>query len=248
MLPAVAGCFMLKIKKNKIAIVTGANGGIGTELVAQLEKAGVRWVCVDKAGIVNENFLLCDFSKQEEVENLVDTISAKFETIDFLFNIAGVGIYKSIEDLTIKEWNDSLAINLSAPYILLKGLLPLLERSESALVINFGSGMGMVPYAKRTAYCASKFGLRGLILSLSKEFKSRKVKFILLTLGSVMTNFGTGGLEARKKLSKNGKRYLTVNSVVRKVVGIINSPVKKPEYIIYPEGYLSSNLGNKTGT
>lgn len=232
---------MLEARRKKIAIVTGANGGIGRVLVKWLEKGGVRCICVDKEGIPSDDFLLCDLSQQNEVQNLIDIISSKFEVIDLLFNVAGIGIYKKIEDLTVKEWNDSLTINLSAPYILLKGLLPLLKKSSSPIVVNFGSGMGVEPTAERIAYCASKFGLRGLSLSLSKEFRNEDVKIVLLTLGSIMTNFGTGGLELRKKLAENGKKYLMPDGVVKKVIEIINSPRVKPEYVIYPQGYLSDS-------
>ena len=232
---------MSKTKKNKIAVVTGANGGIGKLLIKQLKKDGIRCVCIDKEGIPSDNFFLCDLSKQREVKNLINTISSKFEAIDLLFNIAGVGIYKSIENLTIKEWNNSLAINLSAPYMLMKGMSPLLKKSDDAVVINFGSGMGVEATAGRSAYCSSKFGLRGLSLTLSKELRSENIDVVLLTLGSIMTNFGTGGIELRKKLAKDGKKYLTSDEVVKKVIEIINSPTPKSEYVIYPQGYLSSS-------
>lgn len=222
----------------KTAIITGANGGIGKILVKRFEEEGIRCVCIDRDGDVSDNFLPCDFTKHEEIENLVNTIALKFESIDILVNLAGIGIYKNIEDLSLKEWNDSMSINLTAPYILTKGLLSLLKKSDNPIVINFGSGMGVEPTAGRIAYCASKFGLRGLSLSLSKEFQDKNVKVVHLTLGSIMTNFGTGGLEQRKKLEKEGKNYLDPNEVVEKVVGILNSSDPKPEYVIYPEGYV----------
>jgi len=225
--------------ENKIAVVTGANGSIGKALIERLRKYGIRCLCVDKEGQESDDFFLCDLSEQRQVMDLLNTISSKFEKIDYLFNVAGIGIYKKIEDLTITEWNDSLMVNLSTPYVLSKGLLPLLKKSDDALIVNIGSGMGVKPSAGRIAYCASKFGLRGLSLSLSKEFKGGNVKVVLLTLGSVMTNFGTGGIEHRKKLAENGKKYLTTDEVVEKIVEIINSPNKRSEYFIYPQGYMT---------
>lgn len=225
----------------KTAIVTGANGGIGKILVKKFEEEGIRCVCIDKEGTMDDNFLPCDFTKQEEVENLVNTVTGKFESIDMLINLAGIGIYKNIEDLSLNEWNDSMTINLTSPFILMKGLLPLLKKSGNGIVINFGSGMGVEPTPGRIAYCSSKFALRGLSLTLSKEFKGNNVKMVHLTLGSIMTNFGTGGLELRKKLEKEGKNYLDPNEVVEKVVGIINSSDPEPEYVIYPKGYTSTS-------
>lgn len=55
-----------------------------------------------------------------EVERVGDEIASKFSKIDILINASGVGIYKDIKDLEIKEWNDSININLNAPFILIK--------------------------------------------------------------------------------------------------------------------------------
>lgn len=231
--------------ENKIAVVTGANGGIGKELIVELEKSGIRCICIDKENTENQDSLACDFSKEEELYKLVKIITSKFHKIDFLFNVAGIGIYKPIEDLSSAEWNNSLTVNLTAPFILSKELLPLLNRASDPLIVNFGSGMGLTPSPGRIAYCSSKFGLRGLSLSLSKEFENKNVHVVLLTLGSVMTNFGTGGIEHRKRLAENGKKYLTPSDVVKKVFEIINSSKKKPEYFIYPQGYLSKSESPK---
>src|SRR3989344_7432712 len=116
--------------RGKTAVITGAKGGLGSLLVRKLEDEGVVCISIDKEE--------CDFSSVKEVERLVEDLKLKFEKIDFLFNVAGVGIYKNISDLSIDEWLNSLTINLTAPFILIRGLLP-------ELVINFGSGMGVTP-------------------------------------------------------------------------------------------------------
>jgi len=104
--------------------------------------------------------------------------------------------------------------------------------------LNFGSGMGKIPTAERVAYCTSKFGLRGLSLSLTKEFRKENIDISLLTLGSCMTNFGTGGIVFRKEQQQNGKKYLTPEEVTKKVISITTSDKKKREYVLYPEGYI----------
>ena len=232
---------MLKNQKIKTAVVTGATGGLGKLLIQNLQEIGIKCICIDKVGNPGQDFYLCDMTNQSELENTINKIVSSTKSIDFLFNLSGIGIYKNIEELGINEWNDSIAINLTAPFILSKGLLPLLEKSEKPIVVNFGSGMGVSPTGGRIAYCSSKFGLRGLSLSLSQEFANKKTKFIHLTLGSIMTNFGTGGMELRKKLASEGKNYLDPNEVIRKVIDITKSENPKPEYVIYPKGYISAN-------
>ena len=221
----------------KIAVVTGANGGIASKIVQSLREAGVLCVTIDMQKQNVPDYYQCDFSNPEEVVKTAQKIKSKYEKIDYLFNVAGVGIYKKIKDLTLKEWVDSFAINLHAPFILTKYLISNFQKSLNPVVINVGSGMGVIPSGGRTAYCSSKFALRGLSLSLSEEFKKSKIKFVLLTLGSVMTNFGTGGIVKRKELEKKGKKYLTVDNVVSKIMDILQSENIKEEYKIYPNGY-----------
>lgn len=234
--------------KGKIAVVTGAGGGLGSLLVRELDKEGVTCVLVERekslfTGLLellegkNHIFFESDFTNEKDVELLVDKISSNLDKVDLLFNLAGIGIYKDFSNLSIDDWKKSLSINLTAPFILTKGLIPLLKNSGDSIVVNFGSGMGVIPTAGRAAYCTSKFGLRGLSLTLSKEFKNKKIDFCLMTLGSIMTNFGTGGLEARKKFELEGKKYLDPSVVIKKVIEICKSDKRDEEYVVYPEGY-----------
>lgn len=232
----------------KTAVITGAGGSIGSCLVKALEKEGITCILIEKekdllgelAHMLDGNkhfFYKADFTNQKEIQEVVNDISSKFKSINYLFNVAGIGIYKSLEDLTFSEWRASIDINLNAAFMFIKGFLPILKKSDKAMVFSFGSGMGIYPKEKRVAYCASKFALRGLSLTLAKEFKGRGIDFVLLTLGSVMTDFGTGGLMYRKKLEEKGKRYLSIEEVTQKVMEITNLKSRKEEYCLYPEGY-----------
>lgn len=234
--------------KGKTAVITGAGGGLGNLLVKQLDKEGVVCILVEKEKSLfdellellvgkDHTFFECDFANDSEVEILVGKISSSFNKIDLLFNLAGIGVYKGLDALSVEEWKKSLSINLTAPFILTKGLLPQLTSSGDSVVVNFGSGMGVIPTSGRVAYCSSKFGLRGLSLTLSKEFESKKIDFCLMTLGSIMTNFGTGGLAIRKEFEKQGKKYLDPAYVVDKVIAICKDDNRNEEYVVYPEGY-----------
>lgn len=234
--------------EGKVAIITGAGGGMGSVLAGTLINEGATLVLIEKELSLFEHLkdiidgpkttkLECDLSDINKVEDLARKLTETYEKVDFLFNVAGIGIYKGIEELSLKEWQDSVNVNLNAPFVLTKALLPSLKKSEKGLIVNFGSGMGKFPSAKKISYSSSKFGLRGFSLSLSKELKGTNVDCVLLTLGSVMTNFGTGGIELRKKLRSEGKKYLEPEQVISKLMKIIKADVREPEYVIYPEGY-----------
>lgn len=232
----------------KLAVVTGVAGGIGSALTESLLEDGFKVIAVDRdsAGYsllkeklkdADVEFYDADFTDSEETEKIAQKISKDFPVIDALYNVAGIGIYKNLDELSLKEWQNSIKINLDAPFVFSKYLLKNLSASLSGLIFNIGSGMGVIPSENRSAYCMSKFGLRGLSLSLSKEFKNTNVDVVLLTLGSVMTGFGTGGIELRKKLAKNGKNYLEVSEVIAKIMEITKSSQKESEYVFYPENY-----------
>ena len=217
----------------KIAVVTGAGGAIGSALVAKLKDNKVFCIEVDK-----DFEMGCDFTKSESILALFGVIKDKFPIIDFVFNVAGIGVYKKIEDLTENDWQNTFTINVTAPFLISQTLLPNLKKTKSTMIFNIGSGMGVVSASERTAYCSSKFALRGLSLSLSKELKNQDVDVVLLTLGSVMTPFGTGGIDKRKELERNGKKYLTVQEVTNKIIDIAKSEVRDEEYVMYPDGYI----------
>lgn len=217
----------------KTAIVTGARGAIGAALIKKLEASGVACIAVDKD--LPDG---CDFTDLTALVGLLNNLKERYKKIDFLFNVAGIGIYKNIKDLTIEEWQNTFSINVNAPFLFSKYLLQNLKNSGSAMILNVGSGMGVIGAEERTSYCASKFALRGLSLSLSKELKNQVVDVVLLTLGSVMTPFGTGGIDKRKELERKGKKYLSVDEVTDKIIEITKSKVRDEEYVMYPEGYM----------
>ncbi len=185
----------------------------------------------------NHRYFVCDFRDTSKILDLARKIKKIYKKVDLLINVAGIGIYKSIEDIGLSEWEDCLAINLTAPFLLTKELIPVLNKSESPLVINIGSGAGIVPFANRVAYCSSKYGLRGMTLALAKEYEGRKLKFCLITLGSVMTDFGPGGIEVRKKKQREGKKYFTSEWVAKKLIEVIKDDKRETEIVLFPSNY-----------
>lgn len=228
--------------KNKIVVVTGATGGIGRELVRRLDSNGAKLVLVSKNEIELQNLLknlkneysqyfVCDFSNQIETEKVAKAIASEFDQINVLINSAGIGIYKPLEELSFEEWNRSLNINLNAPFMMIKELIGSLNNSSESIVLSLGSGMGVKPEAQRSAYCASKFALRGLMLTLAEEYKRfKKPEFFLLTLGSVLTSFGPMSFEKKKKEMEGGKGYLTPDWVAKKIIELLKLEKREVEY------------------
>lgn len=235
--------------KNKVAVVTGATGGIGRELVRRLDELGVSLVLVSrteselKSLIKNlkksvGDYFVCDFSDQTQAVKVAKEISSKYPKIDLLINASGIGVYGSIEEIDLEGWNNSFNVNVTSSFVFVKYLNKNLQRSEDSLVLTIGSGAGVIPMAGRSAYCMTKFALRGLILSLSEEFKrSKSPKFCLITLGSTLTSFGPMSLEEKVKESESGKAYFTVDWVGKKLIEIVSDDNREVEYTLYPGDY-----------
>ena len=148
--------------------------------------------------------------------------------------MAGIGVYKNLQDVSFKDWADSFSINVTAPFLLTKNLLPLLQKAKDSFVLNIGSGAGTMPMRGRSAYCATKFALRGWTLSLAEEFQGKDPRFCLITLGSTITNFSGMTIEEKKKEHAKGKAYFPVEWVANKLVEIIKDDKRVIETTLYP--------------
>lgn len=240
--------------EEKIALVTGASGGIGSEISNALAKGGVEVILVArrkehleklKEKIIKEggkaHFFEADLTDEESVKRLVLNVKKTCKKVDILVHSAGVGIYKKLPEISLDEWNLSIAVNATSVFLLTKEMLTLMEKEKGSLVIALGSGMGKIGVAGRSSYCASKFALRGLMLSLAKEYKNKNIKFSLLTLGSVLTGFGPLSLEKKIEKSKKGKKYIEPVWLANHIISKIENDTLEDELPIYPPNYFEES-------
>ncbi len=218
--------------KGKKIVLAGATGGIGSEIAKVLQQEGAFIIPISRSSEFK-----CDLTDPSQIAQVCEQILTKYPIIDGLINAAGVGIYKTIEDTNLEDWNISLKLNLTAPFLTTKYLLPGLTKSKEAVVVNLGSGMGVTAVADRLPYCTSKFGLRGMSLTLAKEFDGTNIHVVLITLGSVLTEFGPMTLSQKEKESLQGKAYLTPQWVASKLVQIIKEGSYQGEIEIYSPDY-----------
>ena len=222
---------------NKTILITGASKGIGLELSKQLANEGANLVLVGRSfeskDLGEKNtYIEADLTTMDGIKVLREGIEDK--SVDILINMAGIGTYKSLEDLTLEEFYYSQQLNLIVPFLLTKAVLEDLKKSDIGLVLNIGTGAGTMPFANRSAYCSSKYGLRGLSLTLSEEYKDRKPDFCLITLGSTMTTFGGKSIEEQQEKAKKGNAIFPVEYVAKELVKIIKDKNRDDEIILYP--------------
>lgn len=228
----------------KTIIIVGATGGIGEGIAKKLHNEGASLVLVSKSeeklkklnAELNEKHTsyVCDFTKNSEVIDVISQIKKTNESIFGLINVAGVGIYKQIEETSNDDWENSFKVNVSGPFYFIRDLLSSLKRISDSFVLTIGSGAGTIPMRGRSAYCSSKFALRGLILSLDEELKDSAPHMCLITLGSTITNFGNKSIMQKTEEFKKGKAYFPVEWVANRIVEIIKNEKRESEIVLFP--------------
>lgn len=227
----------------KNILITGATGGIGSTFAKEFANRGANLILTDLKktklktlasqikGASHKTYPV-DFTNHNQIFDFVEKLNSEYENIDILVNNAAIGVYKSLKEIELKKWLDSFNINVHAPFILTKLLLPKLNRSKQPIVLNIGSVCGVKPKGHRVAYNSTKFALRGLSLTLTNEFKNSKLQFSLITLNSVMTEFGPKTIAEKEKMKDGGKNYLDSNYIAKLIADKIQNNNLENEIVL----------------
>jgi 3-oxoacyl-[acyl-carrier protein] reductase len=184
----------------KIAIVTGAGRGIGRAVASNLAECGCRVILTARTLAELEQVqqeistsgaeaiaIAADLSRDDEVQRLVEESQQRMGAPDILINNAGWGKRAAVVKVALEDLDQTLRLNLRAPMILARSLVPsMIEKGEGA-VINIGSISGKTGEANGAAYSASKFGLIGFTQSLYEEVREYGIKVAVILPGFVDT-------------------------------------------------------------
>ena len=189
--------------KGRVAVVTGGTRGIGRAIAERLldEGASVAICGRDRKGVdraVEEmrprgNLVgtVADVGKPADVARFFTFVDETFHTFDVLINNAGIGVFKSVADLTIEDWNKTIDVNLSGVFYCSKEALSRFQKHGGGYIINIGSLAGKNPFAGGSAYNASKFGLNGFSEAMMLDHRKDGVQVSCVMPGSVSTEFGS---------------------------------------------------------
>ena len=168
---------------NKVAIVTGGNGGIGLGMARGLAAAGAtlavvgrnaekNQIAVDELGATARAFV-ADVTNAAEVDEMVSEVVKSFGGIDILINNAGTNIRKRPEDLSESEWHHVLDTNLTSAFLCSKACYPEMKRRGGGKILNNGSMTSLFSSPWLTAYGSSKGGMvqftRGLATAWAED-------------------------------------------------------------------------------
>lgn len=183
----------------KVALVTGARGGIGRAIVARFVKEGAKVHAADLspegslelAEDDGSRFLKLDVTSEADAINAMERIREEDGKLDILVNAAGIEIEKTIEDTSLEEWNRSFAVNVTGTFLTSKYALPLLRRAArsgaSASLINFGSYDGFIADPGLAAYCATKGAVHALTRAMACDHGPEGIRVNAICPGYIDT-------------------------------------------------------------
>ena len=225
----------------KAVIVTGASSGIGAAVARAFGRAGDRVVLaarrLDRLQAIAETLpdalaVAADMSQVEDIGRVVSAASTRFGAVDVLVNNAGVGRYDWLERLTEEDIHEQICVNLTAPILMTRAVLPMMLARGRGVIINVSSVAGKIGTPTMSIYNATKFGLDGFSEALRREVGPMGVHVCVVYPGPV-----DGTELGRSRRPKNvglamasgrlrGLRWLRTDTerVAQAVVGLADRP------------------------
>src|SRR5467141_1709567 len=171
----------------KRILITGASRGIGRAIAEKLAAPDVTLLLHGRdtvalaetcksvesqcAGVIK---LIHDLATEKGVSNLISQVGG--DPLDVLINNAGIAVVKPFREITLDEWNQTLGVNVTAPFLLMQRFAGQMPPGSS--IVNILSIAAKTGFANWSAYCMSKFALEGLTQSIREEMREHKIRVI----------------------------------------------------------------------
>lgn len=191
----------MKIDRETVAVVTGAASGIGRALARRLaqEKASLAIADLDKEGLAETARLLSDagvkvtthlvdVSDAERVAAFAQEVVENHGRANLLINNAGVALIGNVDEISIADIEWLMSINFWGVVYGVKHFLPIMREQPNAQIVNISSLFGLIGFPGQSAYCASKFAVRGFTESLHHELKGTNVHISSVHPGGIKTS------------------------------------------------------------
>lgn len=179
----------------KTALITGGASGIGKAIATRLKDEGAMVFTAQRRPDPIHPHIKSDFTDPASIAAIIPYIIAETGRLDVLVNNAGMMQEIGIEAMSLEDWQQTLQINLTAPFLLIKDALPYLRKRGGAIV-NIGSIEGLGANPNHAAYCASKAGLHGLTRAVAIDHGNDQVRCNAIAPGWIDTELNEAFINA----------------------------------------------------
>ena len=198
---------------DRVALVTGANGGIGSATALKLGMNGFKVILnyhvnkdnaveiASSLGVENTLLIEADITNIEAVNEMVSKTLEKFGRIDVLVNNAGITRDRTLVKMSKEEWDEVINVNLNGVFNVTKAVIGIMIEQGSGTIINISSIVGEIGNFGQTNYSASKAALIGFTKSLAKEVARKGIRVNAIAPGFVDT-------EMTRKIPENVKNKI----------------------------------------
>ena len=189
--------FDMKLKR-KVAIVTGAGAGIGEATARLFTAEGARVVCnsiTDSAmrvveSISNEGgeatFVQGDVSEAQDAQRIIETTVDTYGDLDILVNNAGIVLPGRVDEMSLEDWDRTMAVNVRSVYLLSKYAVPHLRKTRG-VIINTSSVLALKGVKNRAAYSASKGAVVSLTKAMAADYMEDGIRVNCICPGTIDT-------------------------------------------------------------
>jgi len=215
------------------ALITGATEGIGRATAFALGRAGYRVGVLARTESKIRQLVeqlkeegieaagaAADVGRPDQVTPAVDQLTRTLGEMQVLVNNAGVLIAKPFEELTLDNWDATMATNVRSLYLMTRAVVPAMRRSRSGTIVNVASLAGRNGFVGGTAYTASKHAVLGFSRSLMLELRKENIRVVTILPGSV----ATGMLRDQPMLKSDPNKILTPEDVADTILHSIQLP------------------------
>lgn len=226
----------------KVFVITGGAGGIGSHLAQELSNRGAYVVLMDKnqkkldqvlTSLKGRNHLgiSLDLTNRSEISKAISQIGEKYGRIDVLIPNAAITTTDRIDERSIESIEYELDINLRSPLVIMRSSFDLLHKSKDPRIITTVSLGGIFPLGETPMYTTSKFGLRGAMLSMSLDLAAKGIK-----AGSIMPSAtDTPMLQREAVEGGNSLQFMDPPQKTSDVVKAFMKMLDKPRFEVYPK-------------
>jgi NAD(P)-dependent dehydrogenase (short-subunit alcohol dehydrogenase family) len=231
--------------EGKVALITGAGSGIGRETAILFAREGAQVVVAD----INEEagketvleiehshgdalFIKVDVTDEQNVNQMINKIQESYQTIDILFNNAGISGVGQLHNIELETWKRVFDVNVSGVFLVSKAILPVMMRNNGGSIINMSSCIAEIGLADRASYAASKGAILSLTKSMQVDYASYNIRVNALMPGTIYTPF------VEDYLSREPNPEAAIATIKKRQ---LSGDLGKPIDVAYAALYLASD-------